>query len=556
MSDESHAANEAVGSLGSGAGASMRFGDVSYAMLIDALGPVELLHVPPRQALRFSWYASVPNTGGVPKGEGRRNALFLCHDEVAENLLANHPGCFCVVLVDGSQPPEWIAASSLRNRVVAIKQDKRFYFYDSLLQSLFVNDLVWENEMDRVVYNHGRIDRLISLSEETMKNFVCVTDTGYNLISHSRGIEPPGEGFQHLVDNNCYDQSEVAEIEEKVLAEAGEKTRLVICEPNERHPYPTLHYPIFIDNAYLFHVVLACTEGSLACLQDLFLKFVKRVVAIANEFWNTTVNLESPWHRVLIGLIDGEPMTEDYLEAQLSKTAVPSSRQFRLLYLPFSSRKPFSERSLVIEASKNLNQGLVYPFMYQGSLLVLEYTASSDDAALSGNGVRRDIEEHLHRPFDMVAGASQVFFDIEDLEQAYRQATTAYAMRGPLKNEHAALNGSADIPCFPFEHVLKYYILTEGHDTDLVEFSFGHSILKRLAEEDKAAGTDLVRMIWVYLNNGRNATETSKLVHVHRNTVLYHIGRLEKRFDISFDSPLLRSRMMLDYHRLLLEGDI
>ena len=164
MSDESHAANETSGSLGSGAGTSMRFGDVSYAMLVEALGPVEVLHAPPRQALRFSWYASIPSTGGAPKGEGRRNALFLCHEEVARNLLANHPGCFCVVLVDGSQPPEWIAAGSLRNRVVAIRQNKRFYFYDSLLQSLFVNDLVWENEMDRVVYNHGRIDRLISLA--------------------------------------------------------------------------------------------------------------------------------------------------------------------------------------------------------------------------------------------------------------------------------------------------------------------------------------------------------------------------------------------------------
>ena len=120
-------------------------------------------------------------------------------------------------MVDGSQPPEWIAAGSLRNRVVAIRQNKRFYFYDSLLQSLFVNNLVWENEMDRVVYNHGRIDRLISLSEETMGNFVCVTDTGYNLIAYSRGIEPPGEGFRHLVDNNCYDRCEVAEIEGKVL---------------------------------------------------------------------------------------------------------------------------------------------------------------------------------------------------------------------------------------------------------------------------------------------------------------------------------------------------
>ena len=51
MSDESHAANETSGSLGSGAGTSMRFGDVSYAMLVEALGPVEVLHAPPRQAL-------------------------------------------------------------------------------------------------------------------------------------------------------------------------------------------------------------------------------------------------------------------------------------------------------------------------------------------------------------------------------------------------------------------------------------------------------------------------------------------------------------------------
>ena len=63
-------------------------------------------------------------------------------------------------------------------------------------------------------------------------------------------------------------------------------------------------------------------------------------------------------------------------------------------------------------------------------------------------------------------------------------------------------------------------------------------------------------MVWVYLSHGRNATETAKRMHVHRNTVLYHLSRIEERFDISFDSPLLRSRIVLDYQRLLLEGRV
>ena len=543
-------------SFGFGAGSALRLGDVSYNMLLEAIRGFELLHVPESCSKRFTWYASIPSKRKYFDWSHRRDVLFLCHDEIAESLLDDNPSSFCVVLTDEEQVPDWATLKSRRNRVVIVKQNKRFYSYDSKLQSLFVNDLIWENEMDRVVYNRGRLDRLISLSEDMLGNFVCITDTGYNLIAYSRGIEPPEEGYRYLVDNNCYSEHEVKEIEEQVLANVGEKSRLVFCGPNERHRHPALHYPVFIDNAYLFHVVLVCENGSIESLRDLFLKFMRRVISICNDFWKTTVNLESPWHRVLAGLIDEEPMTEDYIDAQLAKTAIPASEQFRLLRFQFSSRKPFQERSHVIEAAKNLNNGFVYPFMHEGDLLVLLYSASISEAALSGRGVYSDVDEHIYKPFGIAAGASQVFFDVRDIELAHRQASIAYAMRAPLRNEFEALYGFADIPCYAFEHILKYYILTEGYDSDLVEFSFDHSILKRLAEEDKAAGTEIAKLVWVYLNNGRNATDTAKLVHVHRNTVLYHISRLEKRFDISFESPALRSRMILDYHRLLLEDHL
>lgn len=558
MGEKSYAVDESGTSFGFGINAAFHLGDVSYNMLLEKLKPNEVLYAPESSPVRFSWYASVPSKMRFLDHKRGRETLFLCHEEVVEDLLENYPGCCCVVLVDDDRLPDALSRKNYRHRIIVIKQCKRFYYYDSMLQSLFVNDLIWENEMDRVVYNRGRLDKLIALSEEMLGNFICITDTGYNLIAYSRGVEPPqgSDGYRYLVENNCYSEDLIREIEDRVLAVAKEKNQLFLLEPNESHSCPVLHYPVFIDNAYLFHVAMVCESGSLECLRDLFAKFMRRVLSICNDFWKTTVNLEASWHRVLIGLIDGEPMTDDYVDAQLAKTAIPASRQFRLLRFRFSSHKPYQERSRIIEAAKELNKGFVYPFMHKDDLLVLLYSSSTNDAALSGEGVFNDTKKLVFEPFGIAASASQVFFNIEDIGLAHQQASAAYAMRAPLKNEYESLNGSPDIPCYAFEHVLKYYILTEGCDSRLVEFSFENSILQRLAEEDRAAGTEIVQMIWVYLNNDRNATETAKLVHVHRNTVLYHISRLEKRFEISFESPLLRSRMMLDFHRLLLENKL
>lgn len=328
------------------------------------------------------------------------------------------------------------------------------------------------------------------------------------------------------------------------------------ADPDERHPYPALHYPVYIDGAYLFHVTMVCASGSPDLLRDLFGKFMKRVVALCTDFWKATVNLEAPWHRVFLGLISGEPMTDEYVRVQLAKTAVPHARRFRLLYLPFDGAMTQPARAQVVEAARALNGGSCYPFMLRDQLLVLLHTDSDAETALSGHAVWDELERAMYGPFGLQAGASQVFRRIQDIEKAYRQAFAAYSLRGPLRREYEALLGEVAVPCLPFEHALKFYLLTEGHDDDLVQFAFDECILSQIIREDKESGTSIAQMVWVYLSHGRNATETAKRMHVHRNTVLYHLSRIEERFDISFDSPLLRSRIVLDYQRLLLEGRV
>lgn len=535
-----------------------RYDDISFSMLMEALSEFEIMHRPKKCVRTFCQVEVVYDETNIDDHGYRNDALFLCHSAVAKRLMERFPRCFCVALETSNTVPKWVDERSFGNRVVVLHQTERFSMYESAVQSAFINALLWETEMDRVVFSHGRLDRIISVSEPMLRNFVCITDTGHNLIAYSRGIEPPAEGnvFTHLIEHGCYSAEAIEAIENYVLPSSKTRSQLVVMEPTENSPYVTLHYPVYIDGYYLFHVIMVCEHGSVAYLKNLFIKFMKRVTIICNEFWRNTVNIEAPWHRVLIALIGKQPQTDSYLKTQLSKTDLIDAKRFRLYYIPFEESMSYAERNSVVISARKLNGGSCYPFMYNDALVVLAYSASDDDRELSGLSVHDDLNEHIFEPYGIPAGASQRFDAIGDVELAYRQAVAAYALRGPMRREFGALFGDKPVSCFPFEHALKFYLLTEGHDEDIVEYAFSHCFLNQIREEDKRLGTDTALMIWTYISHGRNATETAKLMHVHRNTVLYHLSRIEKRFDISFDSPLLRSRLVLDYQRQLLERNI
>ncbi len=539
-------------------GLNHRFGEVSYAMLLDALRNYEILHRPRICTRRFKWFETIYDEDNIEPNGYNSDTLILCRVEHAVTFFEKSPNLFCIALVPDDTIPKWVKERNLGNHLILLRQQERFARYDTLLRALFMSNLIWENEMDRVVYSRGKLDRIITVSESMLDNFISITDTGHNLIAYSRGIEPPADAliYQNLVQNGCYDADEITYIEKNILPVSQAHSQLVVAGSDDRHPYTAFHYPVYIEGSYLFHVTMVCALGSVDLLHDLFLKFMKRVVMICNDFWKTTVNLEAPWHRVFVGLINGESMTEEYVETQLAKTAAFDARRFRLIYIPFDANMPNSKRAQIVAAAQELNDGNCYPFMLKGNLCVLAYATSDNESSLSGQSLWKDLDEKIYKPFGTAAGASQMFYKIRDIEKAYRQAFSAYALRGPLKREYDALTNGADVPCYPFEHALKFYLLTEGHDIDLVEFAFNDSILSKIIKEDEKSGTSIAQMIWVYICHGRNATETAKLMHVHRNTVLYHLARIEERFDISFDSPMLRSRLVLDYQRILLEDRI
>ena len=79
-----------------------------------------------------------------------------------------------------------------------------------------------------------------------------------------------------------------------------------------------------------------------------------------------------------------------------------------------------------------------------------------------------------------------------------------------------------------------------------------HPMIRKLIAYDREYHTDYLETFKIYLNNRCNVTETAKQLHMHRNTLLHRVKRIEELLDSSFDDWQLRRMLLLSFDYLYL----
>lgn len=83
---------------------------------------------------------------------------------------------------------------------------------------------------------------------------------------------------------------------------------------------------------------------------------------------------------------------------------------------------------------------------------------------------------------------------------------------------------------FYFEDYALFSLLSLylSHAQDGFLNTFTYRSLQTLSEYEKRHNISCLRILHTYLQCERRATETCSRLHMHRNTVLYHISRIER----------------------------
>jgi len=75
--------------------------------------------------------------------------------------------------------------------------------------------------------------------------------------------------------------------------------------------------------------------------------------------------------------------------------------------------------------------------------------------------------------------------------------------------------------------------------------SLAFRAIRLLSDHDEKQGSKLIKLLSAYLYSERNATATCNVMHMHRNTVLYNISKIESLLNINLDDNDVRIKLML-----------
>ena len=497
---------------------------VTVGMVVDALSDCDIVVRPNPTRRIMRWFDSPDRCVGR-WGDNLRSGQVLRVSDLddARNALESDEHLFVCALSPDGEAPAW--AREYPDRLLVVR---RAGSLDGLLlrvQSLFADMTVWEARMDRIVLEGGSLQELAEAAAEMIPGTISCTDTAGTPLA-TAGSAGGRVGAERVVKVNGF-------------------------------PFAALS--LSVSGA-------APTEGQ----TDLFAIFARKAQDACEAAWKAGVLAENPHYSLFAGLIE---KTIDAADA-LSRTdaiGIPRRAEFKLVLFDAAGTDPSTLR-LAAKAAGRFNHGSCCAFAYRGDICIVCFAPAGDNV-LSNEKTSSDAQRLLSGPYGMLGSSSQIFECIADLDLAYRQAIIAKRLRPIVEREadgdFAGLDaGARDVEprpdgaegrsaprpaIIPFENCIMYYLIA-SHDKDerFVRFASEHLLVQKIRQEDLAKGTNHLEVLWNYLMQECNASAVADRLHMHRNTVLYQIRKIENRFDLDLSSPLVRQKTIVDFKMLFL----
>lgn len=411
------------------------------------------------------------------------------------------------------------------------------------------NDLYKKKyEIYNSLFTENSIDGILNISENFLGNPIFILDTSYRVITRSNLAK---------LDNSSI---EIHNGESYLLLDIVQLMKKNKCIDN-----------IYNSNNAFFHtsdeVLIFCsmrinniTVGYISVLQskrefnaeDLELTNVlSKVFSIQLQKENLFISnsgLDEEYYLtdLLINRIDNiEYMTQrlQYINFNLHKNLLILSIPFKQKYKDYRHNFGLTE---LIKKIKTILGNCISTY-YKDTIIFL---ISNDHNEVINDSIKQILLEFL-KLNNLRCGISIVFDNLLDIQDFFNQSIHALELSASMKKDNN-INY--------FEDYIEYYLFNVSMRAinDLYKINLStlvHPWIKKLIKFDDKHKTDLFKTLKAYLENNRNANDTSIQLNIHRSTFFYRFNKIQSLLNISLGSnnnlfKLELSLKILDYNTL------
>lgn len=429
---------------------------------------------------------------------------------------------------------------AMRN-IITVRKNVDVVVLTNQISRLFSRFYKWNLEMERSLFNNEGIQKLLDLSEDMLQNFIIIHDGSYKSRAYTTGIPIDDELVEKLILNG-YHPEETMKLFAKIgrIDEFERNTGITVNDDYSTSKYIVVKKIFHSHNAIAMFVVMFCNHrkpspGMLEMFQMLLdnIKFYIDRDYDDGKFAATKA--------LLTDLLEGKAINATELAARAKYVNLPTSGYFKLCVFDFDASFTLPIRRLIYAISGSFPSNIV--FAMQNHIIVLIQSASplAEDDWLDSIKAKVESAHSFMLPFNYICGVSNTFTTLEDcpiaLKQAEKAIFTAKNFRHPKER------------VFSFESTVIYSLLLSeiGAYKRLYSNSFIYTALDRIREYDAEHSTNLYELLFFYLTNECKVSTVSSLMHMHRNTVLYHLEKIESHLGVSFSNFTTRMTLVLAY---------
>lgn len=314
-----------------------------------------------------------------------------------------------------------------------------------------------------------------------------------------------------LEDGVCY-------IEQERIDERLSRSREPLVCDNGVIGLKTMTLDVTVHGIVLVRVMLMAHDRPLAegdaALFSLLCRAIGQELQKGQVFTVGSAQMEAYFLR---RLLEDEQPTPAATARRLDLLGMkPLPTLFAVMVRPHAGQlSPRDEESLRGQLQPMLHSCLTTSF--EGGLVILV----SREAGPSLSALDKRTLVRLAEDNDVLVGVSNAFDDICDVRRHLAQARSAIAL------------GSTFTKVLDDTHVYLYcdYAPMELFDiaNDRVNLlNYVHPAIRALMEHDAAHGSELVETLYAYMQNGCSTARTALLLCLHKNTLLYRLGRIRE----------------------------
>lgn len=437
------------------------------------------------------------------------------------------PDCmhFNCVLVDGGPLPRTLATQANVN-LVSLEPSVNLFSCYNALQAAFIDTQDYASIVSRLLdahFSNQGLQYLIEEAASALHNPIVVVDPTYRYVAHHLG--------DLTEDGTRLAQVLAAEIANETLLEEGvsyiRDSKIDSEIARNKGPYEhfntilecnTMIMAVMVHGVCIAHVMMMERTHPFTDLdRDVFVRLTSFVAQEMqkSEIWGPTSGEMGSYF--LENLLNDRSPSEAVTRRRMKALNFHPKELLYVVCLHASGEGLSQVQTEHVAAQL---RPLLHHSLYTRHHQQLVCLLSRDLEVGFSERDERQLRE-VAALNGLTVGVSNIFTSIIDTRRAYDQARAAIRcgdMLAPYLDDHGL---------FRYGNVAYVQMLTIlGRRTNLL--SFCHPALIELMEYDKEHNVELMETLFCYLQLAGSTTRAAKMLNLHKNTMLYRLGRIRE----------------------------